>query len=616
LDPTFKPNSLSAVYALALQDDGKIVLDGWESNKVWRINPDGSADTTFQPFTNRTVHSLVLQPDQKLLLNSFPFTANGKNHRGLVRLNTDGSLDTSFDSDPGPGIEVTCVGLQGDGKILAGFRKSPPNPQRLGRFDQTGKLEKVLLDSTNFIAGIRQQRDSILLMYGWRLPRLAERLNADGTLDPGFNPRLTPGARMALQSDGKILVVNVVNSEIGESTTENLCRLSEDGTLDLTFPWSGKRQLSGPLALEVDGSILVASQVDTGGPATNYSECYVERFINPTPATEALLVSGSTITWLRGGSAPLAWRTSFERSSDGENWSALGAGELTNGDWQLNAAGIQAGDIIRARGYVVSGNQFSEITSSRVESRVTVGAPLSILRSPANRTNYLGTTAQFGVAVAGGGPVGYQWQKEGIDLPGATGSMLTVTNITETDEGFYAVVASNSSGSVTSAPARLEVTLAPGIVRHPFDLTPVLGQTKMLKVQAAGATPLQYQWLKDGTNIAKETNATLTLTNITLANEGSYTVLISNQYGSVSSAASTMDVIAHPAAAITSVSNLGPMVKSTYERAFRVIVERSTDLIHWETARELTPAMDTGYISFLDTAASGMPMQFYRVKVE
>jgi uncharacterized delta-60 repeat protein len=616
LDPTFKPNSLSAVYAVAVQDDGKIVLHGWESNKVWRINPDGSVDTAFQPFTNTTVYSLVLQPDQKLLLNTLPFRTNGRNHRGLVRLNTDGSLDTSFDSDPGVGIEVTSVGLQGDGKILAGFRKSSLNAQRLGRFDQAGKLEKVLLDSTNLIAGIRQQRDRILLMYDWRFPRLAERLNADGTLDPGFNPRLMRGARMALQSDGKILVVNVVNLGIGESTAENLCRLNENGTLDVTFPWSGKRQLSGPLALEADGSVLVASQADTGGPATNYSDCYIERPINPTPASEALLVSGSTITWLRGGSAPLAWRTSFERSSDDANWSALGAGELTNGGWQLNAAGIQVGDIIRARGYVVSGNAFSEITSSRIESRVTVGAPLAILRSPADRTNYLGTTAQFAVAVAGGGPVGYQWQKEGIDLPGVTASTLTVTNIAETDAGLYAVVVSNSSGSVTSTPARLEVTLSPGIVRHPFDLTPVLGETKLLTVQAAGATPLQYQWLKDGANIAGETNATLTLTNITLANEGSYTVLVLNQYGSVSSAASTMDVIARPAAAITSVSNLGPIVKSTYERAFRVIVERSADLIHWEAARELTPAMDTGYISFLDTAASGMPIQYYRVKVE
>jgi uncharacterized delta-60 repeat protein len=616
LDPTFSSDSSAEVYAIAVQDDGKLMIQGPGSDKVWRLQSDGSLDTTFQPFTSASVYSMVLQPDQKLLLNSTPFMVDGKMSPGLVRLITDGSIDTSFVTDLDTKMTVTSVGLERDGRILAGFAQNAAREGTLGRFDQNGKLEKELLDSPDIIGRILPQRDNILLMHGWGLSRLAQKLSTEDTLVPSFSPRLLSGASMALQSDGKILVVNSVSPGTGESTTANLCRLNEDGTLDLAFPWSGKRQLSGPLALEADGGILVASQVDTGGPATNYSEGYVERFVNPTPATEALLVSGTTITWLRGGSAPLAWRTSFERSSDGENWSALGAGELINGGWQLSAADIQTGDVIRARGYVHSGNKLAEITSSYVESRITVGAPLTILRSPANRTNYLGTAAQFGVAVAGAGPVDYQWQKDGVDLPGATASMLAVTNIAETDAGTYAVVASNSSGSVTSAPARLEVTLVPGIVRQPFNLGPVLDETKMLTVQAAGATPLKYQWLKDGANIAGETNATLTLANITLADEGSYTVVVSNQYGSVSSVASTLDVVAHPTIAITKVSNSAPLLHATSERAFKMIVERSGDLTHWETVRELTTAMGNASMSFTDGATSGMPMQFYRVKVE
>jgi uncharacterized delta-60 repeat protein len=616
LDPIFKPQFLPRVTALAVQDDGKLVIPAGINDKVWRLHSDGSVDTAFQPFTNATVFSLVLQPDQKMLLKSWPFTANGKDYRGLARLNTDGSIDTSFETELDARTMVLSVGLQKDGKILAEFTKDIAHAGTLGRFDQTGKLERELLNSPIVIGHIITEGDKVLLMHGWAQPRLSQRLNADGTLDPSFNPRLIPGARMALQSDGKILAVTIVSPRTGEYTTRNLCRLNEDGTLDLTFPWSGKRLLSGPLAMEADGSILVASQVDTGGPATNYAEYYVERFVNPTPATEALLVSGTTITWQRGGSAPLAWRTSFDRSSDGENWSALGAGELTNGGWRLNATDIQAGDIIRARGYVVSGNEYDEITSSFVESRVTAGALLTILRSPANRTNYVGTTAQFGVAVAGGGPAGYQWQKDGIDLPGATASMLTLTNIIETDAGLYAVAVNNSSGSVTSTPARLEVTFSPGIVRQPFNQTPVQGETKMLTVQAGGATPLQYQWLKDGAGIAGETSATLTLTNITLADEGSYTVLVSNQYGSTSSAGSTVDVVAHPTIEITGVSSQAPLVNATFERAFKVIVERSKDLVHWETAYEITPAIATGNTSLHDVAVRGTPMRFYRVKVE
>ena len=105
------------------------------------------------------------------------------------------------------------------------------------------------------------------------------------------------------------------------------------------------------LAIQPDGNLLF------GGP--------VGRFINTDAATQNLSFSGSTITWLRGGTGPEVWRTTFEYSADhGASWTNVGPGTRINGGWQKNGIAIPANATIRARGFVGGGDSSSWFVES------------------------------------------------------------------------------------------------------------------------------------------------------------------------------------------------------------------------------------------------------------
>lgn len=127
----FNPNSLDVVYALNLQPDGKIVAVGNSELErrdntqetagvvAARYNPDGSLDSTFGTsgltsveFTNLFpfVEDSKLQPDGKIIIVGELYDFNNNVNTGfflIVRLNADGNLDTSFDTD---GIVTTSFG--------------------------------------------------------------------------------------------------------------------------------------------------------------------------------------------------------------------------------------------------------------------------------------------------------------------------------------------------------------------------------------------------------------------------------------------------------------------------------------------------------------------------
>src|SRR5262249_17097433 len=87
--------------------------------------------------------------------------------------------------------------------------------------------------------------------------------------------------------------------------------------------------------------------------------------------------------------------------------------------------------------------------------------PPSITTQPASQTAQAGSHVTFSVVAGGTGPRGYQWEKDGADIPGATGATLTLTNVQLSDAGSYGVEVSNNAGVATSDPATLTVTVAP-----------------------------------------------------------------------------------------------------------------------------------------------------------
>ena len=136
LDPSFVPFGISAtgsVYAVTIQMDGKIVVGGQflaaggpllQTNVggVVRLNADGSLDTSFSPGmgTDDSVSALALQPDGKVILGGAFVTVNGIARNRIARLNADGSLDASLNVGSGANNLVTSLAVQGDGKIILG----------------------------------------------------------------------------------------------------------------------------------------------------------------------------------------------------------------------------------------------------------------------------------------------------------------------------------------------------------------------------------------------------------------------------------------------------------------------------------------------------------------
>jgi len=188
--------------------------------------------------------------------------------------------------------------------------------------------------------------------------------------------------------------------------------------------------------------------------------------------------------------------------------------------------------------------------------KINISGPLQITGQPADQSAYLGGTAAFTVATFGGSPVSYQWQQDGVNLTdggnisGANTATLRITNVTLDDAAFYSVVVSNSVNSVTSEAALLEIVYSPPhILSQPANVTCVAGMTATFGVTATGDLPLIYQWQENGTNLADgpgvsgSTGNTLTLTGVTAASAGTYSVIISNPVYTVTSAPAILVVV-------------------------------------------------------------------------
>ncbi len=162
--------------------------------------------------------------------------------------------------------------------------------------------------------------------------------------------------------------------------------------------------------------------------------------------------------------------------------------------------------------------------------------PLGVTISPSNQTVAAGSTVTLQATASGPGPFGYQWRWNGVALAGATNASLVLSNVTAAASGAYTVEVSNASGSVLSAAAGLSVLGPPAITMEPQSQTANVGTTVTFLVTVTGAPPLSYQWSFDSQPLPGATNVNLTLTNVTRAQAGNYSVVVSNAVGSVTSA--------------------------------------------------------------------------------
>jgi len=333
--------------AMAVQSDGKIILVGYaqvanadenDTNNfdfaVTRLNADGSIDTSFGTNGKKTIAfdlggagknqdvatCVAIQSDGKIVIGGY--TQRGESGNvdfAIVRLETDGSLDTTFSNDGkatvsfdhgGAGDDrATGLAIQSDGKIvLVGYAQfsNSGNYFAICRLNTDGQLDSTFTgDGRKFVAyhggddratAVAIQPDGKIVVVGYgQAPEsgydfAVTRITTDGSLDTSFS---VDGKKMigfnqggsqqdiatsiAIQSDGVLVIGGTAQNSLG-NTDLAVTRVKSNGYMDKTFANKGLKtvkfdlggsnddQLTG-LALQSDGKIVLGgfAQVSASG---------------------------------------------------------------------------------------------------------------------------------------------------------------------------------------------------------------------------------------------------------------------------------------------------------------------------------------------------------------
>jgi hypothetical protein len=208
---------------------------------------------------------------------------------------------------------------------------------------------------------------------------------------------------------------------------------------------------------------------------------------------------------------------------------------------------------------MVSNAQGSVISEAAVIALMPARAP-TILQQPASQNLVAGASLNLSVSVTAQPSATYQWSKDGVVIPGATYSSYNKSNVASSDAGNYSVVATNSAGTATSANAAIAVSppSAPRIIQDPASGSLLPGDYFYLSVSASESNAT-CQWQKNGVAIPGATSSSYAISNAQPSDAGSYTVVVTNSAGSVTSRAGviTIDTVSlRPAITYTSGSAL------------------------------------------------------------
>jgi uncharacterized delta-60 repeat protein len=286
--------------SVAVQSDGKIVcvgsftsFNGTALNYIVRLNASGTVDTAFVANIgtgfNDFPESVVIQPDGKIICGGSFTSFNGATVNRIVRLNSDGTRDTTFTTNTGTGfnVDVNSIAIQSDGKIICGGFFTSFNGvtvNRIARLNSNGTLDATF--ATNTGTGfdfqpysLATQSDGKIIVAGsftsfngTTTNRIA-RLNSNGTLDTAFATNTGTDFlgnqidAIAVQSDGKIVCVGDFIT-FNSTVVNHIVRLNSNGTVDTAFTantGTAFSHLTLSLAIQTDGKIIV------GGNFTSFN---------------------------------------------------------------------------------------------------------------------------------------------------------------------------------------------------------------------------------------------------------------------------------------------------------------------------------------------------------
>jgi len=249
-------NIITSLEPIVIQADGKIISGGQirlktkdESiqNNLFRLYPNGDIDKSFNigKGLNSLVNFISLMPDNKILLCGYFSSFNGLPCRNIIQLNSNGTLDTSFNNSLYKDLaQVYSIAIQSEGKPIIYGSDSLLNPFVI-RLNKDGSLdesfEKIIVDPF-FESGkdllITPQDDIFFLKVDSFHRKYIVKLNKNGKVDSSFKMdkqlRISFFRQFSLQGKDKLLIAGELTT-FNDSLNKQLVRLNKDGKLDLAF---------------------------------------------------------------------------------------------------------------------------------------------------------------------------------------------------------------------------------------------------------------------------------------------------------------------------------------------------------------------------------------------
>lgn len=299
LDTTFYvgEGAAGAVNSIALQNDGKILVagafmffDGSSVGRIARLNTNGTVDSSFVSGAgaNNPINKIILQSDGKILIGGeFSRYQNILTSR-IARLNTDGSLDTTFNIGTGVAGIVHDIVVQPNGKLIIGGSFTSYNSiskNRIVRLEPDGSIDTTFnigigANNTIYTIGISNIGKIIIggdfTSYNGSTKNRIAMLNSDGTATIYFNPYSGPNSTIrdvAIQSNGKILIAGNFGSFNG-NISGGVARIETDGSFDNSFNvGTGTNNSITTICLQSDNSLIL------GGNFYLYNSIPVHRIV-------------------------------------------------------------------------------------------------------------------------------------------------------------------------------------------------------------------------------------------------------------------------------------------------------------------------------------------------